>query len=140
MIEFIIKSSIKYSIDESDFTKDLQQLGLPLESAEGFLKGVNKERAALSQALKESSLTLNLFEDLHYQISYVLDSDSLHPTHHPESLQTQSMQSQNVVNFHIQMDLHYHEGKKIFSVSEQMVGGLLSEMKKVQEYIQNFEM
>ena len=67
---FIIKSSGKFNVDDMILSQELQQLGLPQDTADAISKVYKKNKDILRNYLKEDIFSFNRVSDVHYKISY----------------------------------------------------------------------
>ncbi len=69
---FIIKSSGKFNVDDLVLSQELQQLGLPQDTADAISKVYKKNKDLLRNYLKDDIFSFNRVSDVHYKISYCL--------------------------------------------------------------------
>ena len=67
---FIIKSSGKFNVDDMILSQELQQLGLPQDTADAISKVYKKNKDILRNYLKEDIFSFNRVSDVHYKTSY----------------------------------------------------------------------
>lgn len=65
---FILKSAVRYAVQEDVVSQELQQLGLPKEHSEALVGVLRDGRGSLLQHLQESSLRLPKLESLQWQV------------------------------------------------------------------------
>ena len=69
---FIIKSSGKFNVDDMVLSQELQQLGLPQDTADAISKVYKKNKDLLRNYLKEDIFSFNRVSDVHYKTSYCM--------------------------------------------------------------------
>ena len=69
---FIIRSSGKFNVDDMILSQELQQLGLPQDTADAISKVYKKNKDILRNYLKEDIFSFNRVSDVHYKNSYCL--------------------------------------------------------------------
>ena len=69
---FIIKSSAKFNIDDMMLSQELQQLGLPQDTADAISKVFKKNKDVLRNYLKEDIFSFKRVSDVHYKTSYCM--------------------------------------------------------------------
>ena len=69
---FIIRSSGKFNVDDMILSQELQQLGLPQDTADAISKVYKKNKDILRNYLKEDIFSFNRVSDVHYKTSYCL--------------------------------------------------------------------
>ena len=67
---FIIRSSGKFNVDDMILSQELQQLGLPQDTADAISKVYKKNKDILRNYLKEDIFSFNRVSDVHYKTSY----------------------------------------------------------------------
>ena len=134
VIDFIIKGAIKYNVEESEFDKELQQVGLPLENSQAFIKSLLKERSGLREAIKNSSFKIARLKSLDYKVGYTLASSQL-----PMG----GIHDKRPLELNIQLKLGILKSAEpkqpttvaSFNITTPQLTNLISEMKKAQEYL-----
>jgi hypothetical protein len=71
-LEFIIKNSTKFDVEDIILNQELQQLGLPQENADSITKVFKNQKENLKKKLSQETFTLNRLANIDYKISYVL--------------------------------------------------------------------
>jgi hypothetical protein len=69
---FIIKSSAKFNVDDMVLSQELQQLGLPQDTADAISKVYKKNKDILRGYLKEDIFSFNRVSDVHFKSSYCM--------------------------------------------------------------------
>ena len=69
---FIIKSSAKFNVDDMVLSQELQQLGLPQDTADAISKVYKKKKDILRGYLKEDIFSINRVSDVHFKSSYCM--------------------------------------------------------------------
>ncbi len=72
VLEFILKTSTKFEVDDFVLNQELQQLGLPNENADSISKVYKNSKENLKKKLKEDIFGFNKIQSVDYKISYVL--------------------------------------------------------------------
>eukprot|EP00298_Acanthocystis_sp_HF-20_P023803 c33623_g1_i1.p1 GENE.c33623_g1_i1~~c33623_g1_i1.p1 ORF type:complete len:204 (-),score=82.27 c33623_g1_i1:339-950(-) len=82
-LRFIFKSSTKFNVDPNTLAKELQQLGLPKEHADGLCKIFVNKKDDIKKALADSSLRLPRVESVQWRLDYILETSSAQSLHEP---------------------------------------------------------
>ncbi|XP_015924817.1 COMM domain-containing protein 4 [Parasteatoda tepidariorum] len=82
-LHFIFTSSAKHGVDEESLSNELQQLGLPKESAAALCKVFSDKFAQLQEKLKKESFKLTSISDINWQVDYVMSSSVLNEVNSP---------------------------------------------------------
>ena len=69
---FIIKTSAKFNVDDMVLSQELQQLGLPQDTADAISKVYKKNKDILRGYLKEDIFSFNRVSDVHFKSSYCM--------------------------------------------------------------------
>lgn len=71
-LEFIIKNSTKFDVEDIILNQELQQLGLPQENADSITKVFKNHKENLNKKLIKETFSFNQISNIDYKISYVL--------------------------------------------------------------------
>ncbi len=71
-LEFIIKNSTKFDVEDIILNQELQQLGLPQENADSITKVFKNQKQNLKKKLLKETFSFNQISNIDYKISYVL--------------------------------------------------------------------
>ncbi|GIY99603.1 COMM domain-containing protein 4 [Caerostris extrusa] len=82
-ISFIMTSSAKHGIDEESLLNELQQLGLPKESAAALCKIFSEKFLLLQKKLKKDSFKLTEIHNINWQVDHILSSSCLSDVDNP---------------------------------------------------------
>lgn len=72
VLEFILKTSTKFEVDDFVLNQELQQLGLPNENADSISKVYKNTRENLKKKLKEDIFGFSKVISVDYKINYIL--------------------------------------------------------------------
>ncbi|KAF8784429.1 COMM domain-containing protein 4-like [Argiope bruennichi] len=82
-ISFILTSSAKHGIDEESLSNELQQLGLPKESAAALCKIFSEKFSLLQKKLRNDFLKLTEIKNINWQVDHILSSSCLSDVNNP---------------------------------------------------------
>ncbi|XP_059496080.1 COMM domain-containing protein 4 [Stegostoma tigrinum] len=83
VLNFVLSSAAKYSVDGESLSSELQQLGLPKEHTAALCKSYEDKQTALQDRLKDSSLRLNKLDSVSWRVDYMLSSSELKEVNEP---------------------------------------------------------
>uniref|UniRef100_A0A8C4NIC7 COMM domain containing 4 n=1 Tax=Eptatretus burgeri TaxID=7764 RepID=A0A8C4NIC7_EPTBU len=83
VLEFIISSAAKYSVDGQSLSSELQQLGLPKEHAVTLCKCYEDKQGELQEKLKAQSMRLSRLAGMAWRVDYILSSSVLLEVNEP---------------------------------------------------------
>lgn len=75
LLDFILRSAVKFDIEGSILVNELQQLGLPQENADSITKVFKTHKENLKNKLKEDIFYFDKIKNIEYKISYILAND-----------------------------------------------------------------
>ncbi|XP_050040111.1 COMM domain-containing protein 4 [Dermacentor andersoni] len=127
-LEFILKNSTKFSVDEETLVNELTQLGLPREHAVSLSKVYADRCTEILAVLKEQSLRLSSLEGTpQWRLDYVLESSVAGEVCQPS----------------VQMKLAVRQGDEVkpvhFTMSAEKCGVLLHELKQAYKVMKSLE-
>ncbi|KAK8757910.1 hypothetical protein V5799_004460 [Amblyomma americanum] len=127
-LEFILKNSTKFAVDEESLVNELTQLGLPREHAVSVSKVYADRWPEILAVLKEQSLRLSSLDGApQWRLDYVLESSTAGEVCQPS----------------VQMKLGVKQGNAVipvhFSMSAEKCGVLLHELKQAHKVMKSLE-
>ncbi|KAL3221061.1 hypothetical protein MRX96_029677 [Rhipicephalus microplus] len=127
-LEFILKNSTKFSVEEETLVNELTQLGLPREHAVSLSKVYADRCAEILAVLKEQSLRLSSLEGApQWRLDYVLESSVAGEVCQPS----------------VQMKLAVRQGNEVkpvhFTMSAEKCGVMLHELKQLHKVMKSLE-
>ena len=149
LLDFILRNSIKFEVEENILTQELQQLGLPLENADSITKVYKTQKENLKIKLKNEIFSINEINNLDYKISYILASDindfknnNLVKNIKEDKkiiLESDVLQLNNVET-KITLNIDYDITKNInVTTNVDLIGKLLNDLTKASEMIKKFQ-
>jgi len=157
LLDFIIRSSIKFDVAENILSNELQQLGLPQENADAITKIFKNQKENLRNKLKEDVFSFSRIKNVNYKISYVLANDIMDFKSNClfESLKDDEnkdlksvMNSDNLllnnveckVNFNIEDNTGFNTTTGFnFTSNKDVLGKLINDLSKAAEMIKKFQ-
>ena len=160
-LEFIIKNSTKFDVEDLILNQELQQLGLPQENADSITKVFKNQKENLKKKLVNETFSFNKISNVDYKISYTL-ANNFHDYNH-QTIKTEDFNydvDENVkeiykINYmdakiNICLDLikatNNEEGfsKDVrkefhFSTNKEILGKLINDLEKCSEQIKKFK-
>ncbi|XP_077518482.1 COMM domain-containing protein 4 [Amblyomma americanum] len=127
-LEFILKNSTKFAVDEESLVNELTQLGLPREHAVSVSKVYADRWPEILAVLKEQSLRLSSLDGApQWRLDYVLESSTAGEVCQPS----------------VQMKLGVKQGNAVipvhFSMSAEKCAVLLHELKQAHKVMKSLE-
>uniref|UniRef100_A0A0C9R153 Putative comm domain-containing protein n=1 Tax=Amblyomma americanum TaxID=6943 RepID=A0A0C9R153_AMBAM len=127
-LEFILKNSTKFAVDEESLVNELTQLGLPREHAVSVSKVYADRWPEILAVLREQSLRLSSLDGApQWRLDYVLESSTAGEVCQPS----------------VQMKLGVKQGNAVipvhFSMSAEKCGVLLHELKQAHKVMKSLE-
>uniref|UniRef100_A0A023GFD8 COMM domain-containing protein n=1 Tax=Amblyomma triste TaxID=251400 RepID=A0A023GFD8_AMBTT len=127
-LEFILKNSTKFAVDEESLVNELTQLGLPREHAVSVSKVYADRWPEILAILKEQSLRLSSLDGApQWRLDYVLESSTAGEVCQPT----------------VQMKLDLKQGDAVtpvhFSMSAEKCSVLLHELKQAHKVMKSLE-
>uniref|UniRef100_A0A1E1X4R9 COMM domain-containing protein n=1 Tax=Amblyomma aureolatum TaxID=187763 RepID=A0A1E1X4R9_9ACAR len=127
-LEFILKNSTKFAVDEESLVNELTQLGLPREHAVSVSKVYADRWPEILAVLKDQSLRLSSLDGTpQWRLDYVLESSTAGEVCQPL----------------VQMKLGVKQGDAVtpvhFSMSAEKCGVLLQELKQAHKVMKSLE-
>ena len=74
IIEFILTQAGKHDVSDTILSKDLMQMGMAVESANGVIKVYSDNQEQLVKSMKNQTLRLSSLNDMQYKLSYLMAS------------------------------------------------------------------
>ena len=72
LIEFLLGQAIKYQVTDKVFSKDLLQMGVAIENANGLVKVFAEQSENIGRVMKENSFRVSQIQGLQYSLSYLV--------------------------------------------------------------------
>jgi len=72
VLEFIIKNSSKFDVEDLILNQELQQLGLPQENADSISRVFKNNKDNLKKILKSKTFSFEKIQKIDYKVSYIL--------------------------------------------------------------------
>lgn len=82
-MNFVVRSSAKYSVTPDILTDELQQLGLPKEHANSICRAYGDKIEQLQEVARENTLKVGQVLNIDYRVKYVLGSSMLASVREP---------------------------------------------------------
>lgn len=151
LLDFIIRSSIKFDVSENILSNELQQLGLPQENADAITKVYKNQKENLKNKLKEDVFTFSQIKNVDYKISYILANDiadfkdnnlvkSLKEDNDTKSLNNSENLLFNNLDCKINLNIEDQKGKEFNLVTNKdILGKLINDLSKASEMIKKFQ-
>lgn len=76
LIEFFLAQATRYCITDKIFSKDLLQMGVTIENANGIVKAFTENQEGIAHQLKLNSLRVSQIVAMDYSVSYLLASSA----------------------------------------------------------------
>eukprot|EP00485_Elphidium_margaritaceum_P005412 CAMPEP_0202709254 /NCGR_PEP_ID=MMETSP1385-20130828/21380_1 /ASSEMBLY_ACC=CAM_ASM_000861 /TAXON_ID=933848 /ORGANISM="Elphidium margaritaceum" /LENGTH=154 /DNA_ID=CAMNT_0049368459 /DNA_START=168 /DNA_END=632 /DNA_ORIENTATION=+ len=128
-LDFILSNAVRNSVNAATLSNELQQLGLPKESANAIKRAYSKNADVLSKALHTKILSLPSIEtgaeEIEWSVDYILSSSIM----------------QNVNESLVRLQLNMKPSKKPTNVNmtSSQFDSFLHELKIVQAMMQDIE-
>jgi len=71
LLEFLLTSSAKYDVSDQVLSKELLQMGVAIENANGLVKSYAENLSQIQDRLKNESLKVSQLDSLQYKLSYI---------------------------------------------------------------------
>lgn len=146
VIEFIIKNSAKFDVEDMILNQELQQLGLPQENADSISKVFKNQKENLRKKLKTDIFEFNKIESVDYKINYilaskysdyelsVLESDDLMFGEQKENYKIKNLETKINLNFNLT-----NGGVYQISTNKEILGKFINDLEKSSEAIKKFK-
>lgn len=146
VIEFIIKNSAKFDVEDMILNQELQQLGLPQENADSISKVFKNQKENLRKKLKTDIFEFNKIESVDYKINYilaskysdyelsVLESDDLMFGEQQENYKIKNLETKINLNFNLT-----NGGVYQISTNKEILGKFINDLEKSSEAIKKFK-
>jgi hypothetical protein len=147
VLEFIIKNSAKFDVEESTLNQELQQLGLPQENADSITKVYRNHKERLKGKFKSDIFTMPSIQSIDYKISYILAneiSDYKVSTAQSDDINDDLMLKENfkIDNLEAKVGLCLNTvggGGTHFSTTKDVLGKLINDLEKGYQQITKFK-
>mmetsp|Transcript_51774 Transcript_51774/g.82579 ORF Transcript_51774/g.82579 Transcript_51774/m.82579 type:complete len:200 (+) Transcript_51774:64-663(+) len=128
-LNFILSNAVRNDVDADTLSNELEQLGLPKESANAIKRAYIKNKQVLSKALKQRILSLPAIktskENIEWSVDYVLSSSILQKV------------NESLVRLQLNMK---EDGQPIdVNMTSSQLDSFLHELKTVQAMMQEIE-
>jgi hypothetical protein len=146
VIEFIIKNSAKFDVEDIVLNQELQQLGLPQENADSISKVFKNQKENLRKKLKADIFEFNKIESIDYKINYILsskysdyelnliESDDLMFGEQKENYKIKNLETKININLNLSQGKVYQ-----ISTKKEILGKLINDLEKYSEAIKKFK-
>jgi hypothetical protein len=137
VLEFIIKNSAKFEVEESTLNQELQQLGLPQENADSITRVYKNHRENLRSTLSKEIFGFEKIDQVDYKISYILanqNSDFTTKITQGDELGDLLMENYKIDNIDTKINLIINNDHK-YSLSKDLLGKLINDLEKANEMI-----
>jgi hypothetical protein len=139
VLEFIIKNSAKFDVEDIILNQELQQLGLPQENADSISKVFKNSRENLKSLLKQDVFSMNKINQIDYKISYVLannftDFDVKNDNDVDDGEGDYKINNIDSVKINLCFDRKYH-----LTTDKEMLGKLINDLEKSAELIKKYK-
>jgi hypothetical protein len=145
VLEFIIRNSAKFEIEESILSQELQQLGLPQENADSITKVYRNHRENLKDNLKSDIFSLPSIEKIDYKISYLLANElsnfKVTSTQGDELSDDLLKENYKITNLEARVNLCLNTGIQEFhyTTSKGVLGKLINDLEKGYQQIKKLK-
>lgn len=153
LLDFIIRSSIKFDVAENILSNELQQLGLPQENADAITKIFKNQKENLRNKLKEDVFAFSQIKNVNYKISYILANNIIDYKNNSlvESLNKDDKDSKSLINsenlllnnVECKVNLNIEDPKSFngfnFTTNKDVLGKLINDLSKAAEMIKKFQ-
>jgi hypothetical protein len=146
VLEFIIKNSAKFDVEDLILNQELQQLGLPQENADSISKVFKNQKENIRKKLNQEIFKFNKIESIDYKINYilasnnsnydvkVLESDDFNYGDQQENYKINNMETKVNMNFNLS-----NGGVYQVSVNKEILGKLINDLEKCSESIKKYK-
>ena len=145
VLEFILKNSAKFDVDDLALNQELLQLGLSQENADSISKVFKNQKAKLRNNLKENIFGFNKIENVNYKLSYVLaDSIDNHfdcvNEKDNEDLNEDNYQIRNMDKIRVDTVFDLGNGKTYeIGMDKETLGNLIKDLEKYSQMIKSYK-
>jgi hypothetical protein len=151
LLEFILKSSVKFDVDDEILNNELQQLGLPQENADSITKVYKNNKENLKNKLKEDVFNFSQLHKVEYKISYILANDANNFNNNnivnnlKEEEDKKAMINSDVLqfnNFDTKVYFNIQDEKNgffNFTTNKDILGKLINDLNKASEMIKKLQ-
>ena len=150
LLDFILRNSVKFDIEDNILSNELQHLGLPLENAESIVKIFKNQKEKLKKKLSNEIFSNENLKEIDYKISYVLDNDINDFKNNEisenkfEEEKTKNLDDDNFLLSKIEGRIlislgEDKENKITFSSNKETLGKLINDLNKANDLIRKFK-
>jgi len=150
LLDFILRNSAKFDIEDNILSNELQQLGLPLENAESIVKIFKNQKEKLKKKLSNEIFSNENLKEIDYKISYVLANDINDFKNNEisenkfEEEKTKNLDDDNFLLSKIEGRIlislgEDKENKITFSSNKETLGKLINDLNKANDLIRKFK-
>ena len=150
LLDFILRNSVKFDIEDNILSNELQQLGLPLENAESIVKIFKNQKEKLKKKLSNEIFSNENLKEIDYKISYVLANDINDFKNNEisenkfEEEKTKNLDNDNFLLSKIEGRIlislgEDKENKITFSSNKETLGKLINDLNKANDLIRKFK-
>ena len=145
VLEFILKNSAKFDVDDLALNQELLQLGLSQENADSISKVFKNQKVKLRNNLKENIFGFNKIENVNSKISYVL-ADSIDNQFDcvnekdNEDLNEDNYQIRNLDKIKVDTVFDLGNGKTYeIGMDKETLGNLINDLEKYSQMIKSYK-
>jgi hypothetical protein len=145
VLEFILKNSAKFDVDDLALNQELLQLGLSQENADSISKVFKNQKVKLRNNLKENIFGFNKIENVNSKISYVL-ADSIDNQFDcvnekdNEDLNEDNYQIRNLDKIKVDTVFDLGNGKTYeIGMDKETLGNLIKDLEKYSQMIKSYK-
>ena len=145
VLEFILKNSAKFDVDDLALNQELLQLGLSQENADSISKVFKNQKVKLRNNLKENIFGFNKIENVNSKISYVL-ADSIDNQFDcvnekdNEDLNEDNYQIRNLDKIKVDTVFDLGNGKTYeIGMDKETLGNLIKDLEKYSQMIKLYK-
>jgi len=150
LLDFILRNSVKFDIEDNILSNELQHLGLPLENAESIVKIFKNQKEKLKKKLSNEIFSNENLKEIDYKISYVLANDINDFKNNEisenkfEEEKTKNLDDDNFLLSKIEGRIlislgEDKENKITFSSNKETLGKLINDLNKANDLIRKFK-
>jgi COMM domain containing 4 len=146
VIEFIIKNSAKFDVEDLILNQELQQLGLPQENADSISKVFKNQKENLRKKMRNDVFKFNKIESIDYKINYILASKSsgyeLNVVESDDLIYGEQQENYKIKNLETKINFNFNLAKgEVYQIStnKEILGKLINDLEKCSEAIKKFK-
>jgi COMM domain containing 4 len=146
VIEFIIKNSAKFDVEDLILNQELQQLGLPQENADSISKVFKNQKENLRKKMTNDVFKFNKIESIDYKINYILASKSsgyeLNVVESDDLIYGEQQENYKIKNLETKINFNFNLAKgEVYQIStnKEILGKLINDLEKCSEAIKKFK-